>query len=59
MVRLSGPLLTSDHLQACVGPNRVDQADGESAAEFEQRVLAIAAEAGVEFVVIEAATPQT
>ena len=58
MVRLSGPLPTSDHLQASVGPNRVDQADGESAAEFEQRVLAIAAEAGVEFVVIEAAAPR-
>jgi hypothetical protein len=56
VIRLPGVLATSDHLRASVGPHRLEQAAGESVVEFEQRVLAIAAEAGVEFVVI-AATP--
>jgi hypothetical protein len=46
-----------DPLQARVGPHRLDQAASESAAEFERRALAVAAEAGVEFVVINASAP--
>ena len=57
VIRLIDGHPASDPLQASVGPHRLDQAVGESAAEFERRALAEAAEAGVEFVVINASAP--
>jgi hypothetical protein len=58
VIRLIDSLQAADDpLQASVGPHRLDQAASESAAEFERRALAVAAEAGVEFVVINASAP--
>ena len=53
---IDGGLQAGDALQARVGVHRLDQAVGESAAEFERRALAVATEAGVEFVVITTAS---
>ena len=44
VIRLIDGLPAGDPLQACIGPHRLDQAAGESAAEFERRALAVAAE---------------
>ena len=56
VIRLIDGLQAGALLQASVGPHRLDQAVGESAAEFERRALAVATEAGVEFVVITTAS---
>ena len=57
VIRLMDSLQAAgDPLQAGVGPHRLNQAAGESAAEFERRALAVATEAGVEFVVITTAS---
>jgi hypothetical protein len=57
VIRLIDGLRAGAPQQASVGPHRLDQAAGESVAEFERRALAVATEAGVEFVVINAGAP--
>ena len=59
VIRLIEGLQAGALLQASVGPHRLDQAASESAAEFERRALAMAAEAGVEFVVINASASRS